>query len=240
MAKIYKKSYKSKSKKSTKKKTYKYSKSKVSLPLPITPTSTVRLMKIAFAVPITSVTSGNIGFANINIASVYDPTGVLLSRQYYGTSVMFQLYRFATVLSVRYKLHAMAPSNDTNPFCIIGRIQNVSTQDTDIDSVEDFYEAPMTSTPGVKMFGNFITKNLTGNNYISGYYSAKKYYGPTSNVGTDPDYACKNDSNPTNAPHLGLYWALPPGTTTASTEIQMMMTMSAIVKWWGPRTVDND
>lgn len=210
------------------------------LPPGFLPTHKYLTMKIAFPLIATSVAVGVVGFANINISSMYDIMGSTGARQYYGTSIMFQMYKYAVVLACRFKLECMAPIADSNPFCIVGRIQPTSAQDTNIDQPYDFYEQPYRTTPGVKMFGNYITKNLNTNNKIYGSYSAKKYFGKDANIGSDPAFASTVSSNPDESAHLGIYWTPPPGASAASTEQYFMFTATAIVKWYGQISIDND
>lgn len=197
-------------------------------------------MKISFEVVIAAVGTGTIGFNRINICSVYDPQGSGGARQYYGTSIMFQMYKYATILSSKFKLIAMAPNNDSNPFLLMARIQPENAADPNIDQASDFYEATYRTTPGVKMFGNYITKNGLNNNYIKGTYSAKRYFGNNSNIGGDPDYAATDTANPYQQCFLGIYSVLPPGTATTSGVQSFMFTCTSIVKWWGAKQVDND
>lgn len=215
---------------------------KFKLPPTIIERFTYKLMRIAFPVTITAVIAGNVSYQNINIGSIYDPVGSSGTRTYYGAGTMHTLYRYASILSIKYRLQAMASTTggvgDSNPFMIIARIQSENSIDVNIDSPEDFYEVPFRSNPGVKMFGNYITKNLNGNNAIYGSYSAKKYYG--KDISSDVDYASSVSSNPTYFPKLGLYWCIPSGTSTSSQEMTMMCMMTAIVKWWGPQSLNND
>jgi len=196
-------------------------------------------MKMAFQVDMPVTTAGTITFTNLNIGSVYDLSGSTGTRQPYGTAIMFQLYKYATVMSAKIKLTAMAPYSDTSPITVMMQIQNTSAQSANIDELADFYESPNRVTR-VKMFGNYISKNLDTNNYITGFYSAKKYYGYNSNIDTDPDYASTGSGNPTTAPHLGVYAVTPYGATSSSAAISFVCQVSQIVKWWGPLDIDND
>jgi len=223
----------------TTKNQYRVGKSVPRIPPGIITKSRLLTMKLAYEVSMPITSTGTVIFTNINIGSVYDPTGTIGARQPYGTEVMFQLYKYATVLSAKLKLTCMAPYGDTAPITAMMMLQNTSAQSANIDELSDFYENPNRIT-AVKMFGNFITKNLDSNNSITGMYSAKKYYGKSSNIGTDPDYASIVTSNPTLSPHIGIYAITPYGSTVSSAAVSFVLQVSQIVKWWGPIDLDND
>jgi len=210
------------------------------IPQIVTPKSKVVKMKMAFQLDVPTITTGTIDFDYINIASVHDPLATAGTRQPYGTAILFQQYTYATVLTCNVKLTCMSPYGDTAPFVMLLTLQDATGQLTSIDEVADFYEtATRMKNCKIKQFGNFISKNLTGNNYIVGSYSAKKYYGNTSYL-SNPNYASTSSTNPTIHPRMGIYITPAPGSTVTSGAVSFMMEFSYYVKWWSPIGIDND
>jgi len=206
----------------------------------LTPTKTV-LMKTAFQVTAPATTTSTVSFVNLNVASVYDPMGSEGTRQPYGTTTLFDMYRYATVISAKLKITAQGPYGDTSPIVMLMTLQNTSSASSRIGTIEDFYETALhVPDTKVKMFGNYLTKNLDTNNYIVGNYSAARYFGNMAQVMSNPAYACTSSSNPDNSPHIGFYFATPLGSTLTSTAMAFLCELEQVVKWWQPIGFDNN
>jgi len=197
-------------------------------------------MKTAFEVAATATITGAITFANINIASVNDPMGSLGTRRPYGSAILFEMYKYATVLSANVKLTAQGPYGDTAPIVVLLALQNTSSASSTITEAADLYETAL-RLPGsrVKMFGNYITKSLDTNNSISGSYEASKYFGNLMAVQSDPAYASTDGANPTNSVHLGVYWTTPVGSAVTSAAMSFICELTQVVRWWGNNGLDN-
>jgi len=198
-------------------------------------------MKTAFGIIAPATTVGTISFINLNVASVYDPQGSEGTRQPYGTTTLFDIYRYATVLSAKIRLTAQGPYGDTNPVVMLLTLQNTSSASSRVNTIEDFYETAL-HVPGtkVKMFGNYITKNVDSNNFVVGNYSAARYYGSMTQVMSNPAYACISSANPDNGPHFGFYFATPLGSNVTSTAMTFLCELEQVVKWWQPIGFDNN
>jgi len=225
-------------KRRTSRKVYKYTNR---LPAQLIPSERYVTMKCAFALNEIAMAVGDINYAYFNPASVYDPMATTGSRKPYGTDTMFTMYNYATVMSNKIQCIAMGPYQDTNPLILLLALQKDNTAMTTIDGYSDFYETPLRMKGAkVKMFGNFITKSLDGNNKITALYTAKDYFGKEAKIGSDPDYASTDSGNPAIQPHMGVYATTPAGSGVASAQLYFMIIMSMIVKWWSPKNLDND
>lgn len=203
-------------------------------PPPFQTSDKVVTMKLAFELLLASTVTGAVSFTHINVASVNDPMGAIGTRRPNGSTVLFEMYKYGTVLSADLKLTALTPFGDSNPVVLLTTLQNVGTASTTIGTTSDFYETSL-RFPGakVKMFGNYITKNLDGNNSIVAHYDAAKYFGNSIAVYSDPAYASTDGANPTNQPFVGFYWGPPVGASTSSGPISFIAELTQVVRWWG-------
>lgn len=207
------------------------------LPRQLFPAIKYYTSKLSFGLtlPITAV--GAMGYDYLNIGSVYDPMAVLGGRQPVNTALMFQAYKYIQVLGCVGKITCMTPYGDTNPIIMCLTLQNDSAQLTTIDEINDMYESNLRIAP-IKQWGNYISKNLSINNYITFSYSSRKYY-RRSIVG-DVDYSATDAANPSAFPRLGMYWTPPPGSAVASAAITFQIQLKYILCAWGPIMRDND
>jgi len=179
---------------------------------------------------------GVVGFTLINIGSIYDPTGSLSTRKYYGAAELFTLYKYATVLSAKVSLTALSPYTDTAPVVTMMTLQNEPSQDPNINELADYYETPLRKS-AIQSFGHNLTKNLKYNNTIKCTYSAKKFFGRKFDS-SDYEYASTSISNPAIQPYLGIYCMSPDATTSQS--INFILRISAIVRAWQPIALVNN
>lgn len=238
MKRTYKKSYKTKRgiRKTTSMTVKRYSKPRFRIPPKITLPQQYYNLTFAYRLNQGALAVGVIGFNLINIGSIYDPTGALSTRKYYGAAELFTLYKYATVLSAKVSLTALSPYTDTSPVVTMMTLQNEPSQDANINELPDFYETPIRKS-GIQTFGHNLTKNLKNNNTIRLTYSAKKFFGRKFD-NSDYDYASTSIANPPIAPYVGIYCISPDGTTSQS--INFMLRISAIVRAWQPIALVNN
>lgn len=214
-----------------------YRRRKYKLPPQITQKEEYLTMKFATRINIPAIAISVINYNNINIGSVFDPLGTLGTRQYYGTSQMFGLYRYATVMASKVKLTCLTPSTSSSPIVMMMTIQSSQNQDPMIGDLFDFYETPLRTGSKPKLFGDTLSKALDSNNSMYGTYSAKNLYGNKFD-NTDVAYAAISTANPSQFGVLGLYATTPDGST--STSINFMLELSSIVRWWDPISLGNN
>lgn len=193
--------------------------------------------KMCFSYTLPTTTLNTINFDYLNIGSIYDILGTSGTRQPVNTSLMFSAYKYLQILGIAGKFTAMTPYGDANPVIMMLAIQNEATALAQIDEIDDFYECDLKCAP-VKMWGNYMTKNLNTNNYIKFKYSAKKYY--RQKIVGESDYSATESANPSVFPRLGVYWTTPPGATLNGSTITFMVQLSLFVCGWGKQMRDND
>lgn len=207
------------------------------LPRQLFPAVKYYTTKLSFTYSLPATVIGTLNFDYLNIGSVYDPTGAAGGRQPVNTALMFQAYKYIQVLGALVKFTCMAPHNDTNPVIMCLTLQNDSIALPHMDEINDYYESNLRIAP-VKMWGNYITKNLATNNYVTCSYSSRRYY-RRSIVG-EVDYSATESANPATFPRIGVYWTPPPGTAVNSSNMTFQVQIKYICCAWGPIMRDND
>lgn len=129
---------------------------------------------------------------------LYDPDVTGTGHQPNPFDQMMQFYRTACVIGSRIKVTAniLSTTQDSTPCPYVCILKSATgTEAVSLSGPTDVMEQT-TRSSAVKQFGNYITKSLSSNNYITANFSAKKWFRSNNIVGSR-EYSCDTSSSPT-------------------------------------------